>query len=60
MRIIDADDMKNHIYRAQAEAFKRSDFFCASAFQIFIDFIDKQPSVEKNIDEEKTGGTENG
>lgn len=60
MRIIDADDMKNHLYRAQAEAFKRSDFFCASVFQLFISFIDKQPSVEKIIDDEKAGGTENG
>ena len=58
MRIIDADEMKNHLYRAQAEAFKRSDFLCASAFQIFINFLDKQPSVDKIIDDEKAVGTE--
>lgn len=60
MRLIDADEMKNRIYRAQAEAFKQSDFFCASAFQLFIDFIDKQPSIDKIIGDEKVGGTENG
>lgn len=60
MRLIDADEMKNHIYRAQAEAFKQSEFFCAFAFKLFIDFIDKQPSIEIIIDDEKMEGTENG
>ena len=44
--LIERDALKNHLYRAQAEAFKRSEWYVAGAIQSFIDILDKQPTIE--------------
>lgn len=43
---IDRDALKNHLYQAQAEAFKHSEWYVAGAIQSFIDILDKQPTIE--------------
>ena len=47
--LIDRHALKNHLYRAQAEAFKRSEWYVAGAIQSFIDLLDKQPTVEPEV-----------
>lgn len=60
-RLIDANALKNHLYRAQAEAFKRSEWYVAGAIQSFIDLLDKQPAVNHFADaSKKVGGADNG
>ena len=44
--LIDRHALKNHLYRAQAEAFKRSEWYVAGSIQLFIDILDKQPTIE--------------
>lgn len=59
--LIERDALKNHLYRAQAEAFKRSEWYIAGAIQSFIDLLDKQPAVDHFADASKmVGGAENG
>lgn len=47
--LIDRHALKNHLYRAQAEAFKRSEWYVAGAIQPFIDLLDKQPTIEPEV-----------
>lgn len=47
--LIDRQDLKNHLYRAQAEAFKRSEWYAAGSIQSFIDLLDKQPTIEPEV-----------
>ena len=44
--LIERDALKNHLYRAQAEAFKHSEWYVAGAIQSFIELLDKQPTIE--------------
>lgn len=53
VRLIDANNLKNHLYRAQAEAFKCSEWYIAGAIQSFIDLLDKQPAVDHIADDSK-------
>lgn len=58
--LIERDALKNHLYRAQAEAFKHSEWYVAGAIQSFIDILDKQPTVNHFADtSKKFGGIEN-
>lgn len=47
--LIDRHALKNHLYRAQAEAFKHSEWYIAGAIQSFIDLLDKQPTIEPEV-----------
>ena len=59
--LIDRDALKNHLYRAQAEAFKNNEWYIAGAIQSFIDLLEKQPSVNHFADDsKKVGGVDNG
>ena len=59
--LIERDALKNHLYRAQAEAFKHSEWYVAGAIQTFIDLLDKQPSLNHIADDsKKVGGVDNG
>lgn len=59
--LIERDTLKNHLYRAQAEAFKSNEWYVAGAIQTFIDLLDKQPTVDHIADDsKKVGGIENG
>ena len=51
--LINRDELKNHLYRAQAEAFKEGEFYCAATFQLFINILDKQPIVDHIADDSK-------
>lgn len=44
--LIDRHALKNHLYRAQAEAFILSEWYVGGAIQSFIDILDKQPTIE--------------
>jgi hypothetical protein len=46
LELIDRQALKNHLYRAQEEAFKRSEWYVAGSIQSFIDLLDKQPTIE--------------
>lgn len=59
--LIERDALKNHLYRVQAEAFKRSEWYVAGSIQSFIDLLDKQPAVDHIADaSKKVGGADNG
>ena len=59
--LIDRDALKNHLYRAQTEAFKNNEGYSAGAIQSFIDLLEKQPSVNLFADDsKKVGGVDNG
>ena len=47
--LIEREALKNHLYRAQAEAFKRSEWYVAGSIQSFIDLLDKQPTIEPEV-----------
>lgn len=44
--LIDRHALKNHLYRAQAEAFKRREWYVAGSIQSFIDILEKQPTID--------------
>lgn len=44
--LIDRDALKNHLYRAQAEAFKCGIWYVAGAIQSFVCILDKHPTIE--------------
>lgn len=48
--LIDRDALKNHLYRAQAEAFKHSEWYVAGAIQSFINILGNLPTIEADID----------
>ena len=47
--LIERETLKNHLYRSQAEAFKRSEWYVAGSIQSFIDLLDKQPTIEPEV-----------
>lgn len=44
--LIERDALKNHLYRAQAQAFKCGEWYIAGAIQSFIILLDTQPAVD--------------